>query len=195
MRGNDTNFHFPTNPPNNDNSLALSKGKRSCRRQRTGGVQSVLATRYGNAASMDRMANSSDSITPWLFHVGNTLGNCYADRMKIFFKITTSKIIVAVAFIVVHVFGNLLYNRSLYAVDGKLFSNADMVTKILYLAPNIVVAPLGPLKKLFRNIERASPTPVTFVPYSIGYALYVYLISCLIVWIVQKLKNWRPGPL
>lgn len=114
--------------------------------------------------------------------------------MKHFFKPTTFKLIIIVAFIAMHVGGNLLYNRSLNDAGGKLSTDAGLATIILYYVPNAIVAPLQPLKSLFRAMEKNVQIPFAFALYTIIYLLYLYTVSCGIALPIEKFKKGRPGP-
>lgn len=109
--------------------------------------------------------------------------------MQQFFKITTFKVVITLVIVAAHAGGNLLYNRSLYSVSGKLFSNADIATQILYYAPNVIVAPLQPFKNLFVGVESSLQIPLSFPLYLVLYLSYLYTVSCGIAWSIKKYKK------
>jgi len=116
--------------------------------------------------------------------------------MKEFFKFTSSKIIITIFIASIFMAINILSNLTVRPlVAGELVAPLPMGISILSSLENMILIPLLPIWKVMVSITKDSYSSsgmkfikLSFLLYYIIYFLYIYLISCCIVFLRDKIR-------
>ncbi len=129
--------------------------------------------------------------------------------MKQFFKFTLLKLVLVLIIMILPFIGMLLYNQSAMISEETLKIEASFGVDILYQISNIILFPVraitSPFQKLFgenyfRNMSGELAPSLPYVSLSLSsiflLLLFIesYILSCLIYFIVTKIKNRKGQP-
>src|SRR4030042_776903 len=129
--------------------------------------------------------------------------------MKQFFKITSFKIVLSLAIVILIVAGVFLYNNSRIVTEQGVEVKTNFLVKVLHQFSDIILFPVRtintPIAKIFlRNYDSGTEIDLSNPIINYGWLLFlllflipllieVYIISCMFSYLRNKLKIKKPN--